>query len=119
MRSTGASGMFNSELIRLERAAMLPVMAEDNAPDRLHELMFHIIGRAGESVVAEAALISIGGGHHLFNAAAPLCHGSRRAAKSTLVVERTIVPGETHNSVGTVSLSRGIRFALSPKQRRR
>jgi predicted alpha/beta superfamily hydrolase len=32
-----------------------------------------------------------------------------------LVVERTIFPGETHNSVGTVSLSRGIRFALSSK----
>jgi predicted alpha/beta superfamily hydrolase len=33
----------------------------------------------------------------------------------SLVVERTIFPGETHNSVGTVSLSRGIRFALSSK----
>ena len=32
-----------------------------------------------------------------------------------IVVERTIFPGETHNSVGTVSLSRGIRFALSSK----
>jgi hypothetical protein len=32
-----------------------------------------------------------------------------------IVVERTIFPGETHNSGGTVSLSRGIRFALSSK----
>jgi hypothetical protein len=32
-----------------------------------------------------------------------------------IVVERTIFPGETHNSVGTVALSRGIRFALSSK----
>jgi predicted alpha/beta superfamily hydrolase len=32
-----------------------------------------------------------------------------------IVVERTIFPGETHNSVGMVSLSRGIRFALSSK----
>jgi hypothetical protein len=32
-----------------------------------------------------------------------------------IVVERTIFPGETHNSAGTVSLSRGIRFALSSK----
>jgi uncharacterized protein len=30
-----------------------------------------------------------------------------------IVVERTIFPGETHNSVGTVALGRGIRFALS------
>jgi len=32
-----------------------------------------------------------------------------------IVVERTVFPGETHNSGGTVALSRGIRFALSSK----
>lgn len=32
-----------------------------------------------------------------------------------IVVERTIFPGETHNSGGAVALSRGIRFALSSK----
>ena len=32
-----------------------------------------------------------------------------------VVVERTIFPGETHNSGGTVALSRGIRFALPSK----
>jgi len=32
-----------------------------------------------------------------------------------IVVERTIFTGETHNSGGTVSLSRGIRFALSSR----
>ena len=33
----------------------------------------------------------------------------------SLVVERAIFTGENDNSVGTVSLSRGIRFALSSK----
>jgi hypothetical protein len=32
-----------------------------------------------------------------------------------MVVERTMFPSEMHNSVGTVALSRGIRFALSSK----
>jgi N-acetylglutamate synthase-like GNAT family acetyltransferase len=32
-----------------------------------------------------------------------------------IIVERTLFPGETYNSGGTVSLSRGIQFALSSK----
>ena len=50
-RSQGT--LCNPRQTSFRMSRMLPGMAEDNAPDRLHELMFHIIGRAGESVVAE------------------------------------------------------------------